>query len=110
MTAAEKREAIRLVEESDLSVRRTLRELQLPRTTFYRWYRRYRAEGTEGLTPRPSATCRHWNRIPPAMRQRVVDLALAAPERTPREAGLPIHGSGGPFPLGIERLSHSESV
>jgi transposase-like protein len=42
MTAAEKREAMRLAEESDLSVRRTLRELQVLRTTFYRWYRRYR--------------------------------------------------------------------
>lgn len=85
MTVADRREAIRLVEESDLSVRRTLRELQLPRTTFYRWYRRYRADGLAGLTPRPSAARRHWNRIPPAIRQRVVDLALAAPERTPRE-------------------------
>jgi transposase-like protein len=37
----EKREAIRLVEESDLSARRTLREIQIPRATFYRWYRRY---------------------------------------------------------------------
>ena len=37
MTAAEKREAIRLVEESDLPVRRTLRELQISRATFYRW-------------------------------------------------------------------------
>ena len=73
MTAAERREAIRLVEESDLSVRRTLRELQLPRTTFYRWYRRYRIEGIDGLTPRPSTARRHWNRIPPAIRQRVVD-------------------------------------
>jgi transposase InsO family protein len=85
MTATEKREAIRLVEESALSARRTLRELQIPRTTFYRWYRRYRAEGLDGLTPRPSAARRHWNRIPAPIRQRVVDLALAAPERTPRE-------------------------
>jgi len=85
MTPTEKREAIRLVEGSDLSVRRTLRELQIPRTTFYRWYRRYRVEGPAGLIPRPSAARRHWNRIPPAVRQRVVDLALAVPERTPRE-------------------------
>jgi putative transposase len=40
MTAAEKREAIRLVEEADLSARRTLHEIQIPRATFYRWYRR----------------------------------------------------------------------
>jgi putative transposase len=85
MTAAEKREAIRLVEESDLSARRTLRELQIPSATFYRWYRRYRDEGLDGLQPRPVAARRYWNRIPATVRQRVVDLALAAPARTPRE-------------------------
>jgi len=85
MTAAEKREAIRLVEESELPVRRTLREIQIPRATFYRWYQRYREAGLDGLQPRPSAARRYWNRIPPPIRQRVVDLALAAPERTPRE-------------------------
>jgi putative transposase len=85
MTAAEKREAIRLVEESDLSARCTLREIQVPRATFYRWYQRYRAAGLAGLQPRPAAARRHWNRIPSPIRQRVVALARAAPERTPRE-------------------------
>ena len=85
MTAAEKREAIRLVEESDLSVRRTLREVRIPRATFYRWYQRYREAGLDGLQPRPPAARRYWNRIPLPIRQRVLDLALAAPERTPRE-------------------------
>jgi putative transposase len=85
VTAAEKREAIRLVEESDLSVRRTLREIQVPRATFYRWYRRYAEAGLDGLVPRPSAARRYWNRIPAPIRRRVVDLALAVPERTPRE-------------------------
>jgi len=56
MTAAEQREAIRLVEESDLSARRTLRELQLPRTTFYRWYRRDRAAGGDRSQRLPSTT------------------------------------------------------
>ena len=85
MTAAEKREAIRLVEESDLSARRTLREIQIPRASFYRWYRRYREAGIDGLQPRPPAARRYWNRIPPPIRQRVVDLALGTPEQTPRE-------------------------
>jgi predicted DNA-binding protein (UPF0251 family) len=35
LTAAEKREVIRLVEGSDLSVRRTLHELGVSRSTFY---------------------------------------------------------------------------
>ncbi len=85
LTAAEKQEMIRLVEGSDLPVRHTLRELQVPRATFYTWYRRYAEGGLNGLTPRPSVARRYWNRIPPRVRQRVVDAALAAPERTPRE-------------------------
>ena len=40
-TQAEKYEIIRMVEESELGVRRTLRELQVPQSTYYDWYRRY---------------------------------------------------------------------
>ena len=84
-TAAEKVEFIRLVEGSDLSVRQTLRELRLHRSTFYAWYRRYTQRGRAGLEPRSSAARRHWNRIPPRVRHRVVEAALADPERSPRE-------------------------
>ena len=85
LTVAEKREVIRLVEGSDLSVRQTLQELGVNRATFYAWYRRYRADGDAGLTPKAPAARRYWNRIPPPIRQRVVDAALADPERSPRE-------------------------
>src|SRR5216684_8724064 len=47
--AAEKLEIIRLVEQSSLSVRRTLDQLGIPRSTFYCWYDRYRAGRAEGL-------------------------------------------------------------
>jgi putative transposase len=42
---AEKMEIIRLVEESQLSARRTLEELDVNRSTFYGWYERYSAGG-----------------------------------------------------------------
>ena len=42
LSASEKYEVIRLVEESELSVRRTLEELDVNRSTFY---------GTDKLTP-----------------------------------------------------------
>ena len=45
---AEKLEIIRLVEQSSLSVRRTLAQLDIPRATFYRWYQRYLARGGSG--------------------------------------------------------------
>lgn len=83
MTAAEKREAIRLVEESDLSARRTLRELQIPCTTFHRWYRRYRADGFDGLTPQPevgesadAASCGHLTGTVSLKRHRSVPFGL----------------------------------
>ena len=85
LTAAEKAEVIRLVEGSDLSVRRTLAELGVHRSTFYAWYRRYAEDGAAGLVAMPPAAQRYWNRIPPAVRERVVTAALADPDRSPRE-------------------------
>ena len=73
LAAAEKHEIIRLVEGSELSARRTLRELSIHRSTCYGWYRRYRADGGDGLAPRPAAARQHWNRRPSRVRQRVVD-------------------------------------
>ena len=40
-SSAEKMEMIRLVEQSDLSVRSTLRQLGIAPSTFYGWYQRY---------------------------------------------------------------------
>ena len=82
-TAAEKYEVIRLVEGSDLPARQTLRELQINRSTFYTWYHRYTTQGRAGLEPQPSAARRYWNRLPPRVRQQVVDAALADPASTP---------------------------
>lgn len=49
---AEKMEIIRLVETSDLPVKQTLAELDVPRSTFYDWYRRYSEAGYDGLADR----------------------------------------------------------
>ena len=49
---SEKMEIIRVVENSSLGVKRTLVELDINRSTFYDWYRRYLADGPEGLTTR----------------------------------------------------------
>jgi putative transposase len=84
-TASEKMEIIRLVEGSDLPVKVTLRQLGVPRSTFYGWYQRYEADGLDGLqdqkpTPRP-----RWNTIPEEVRDEVLDLALECTDLSPRE-------------------------
>jgi putative transposase len=83
--AAEKLEIIRLVEQSHLPMRRTLAKIGIPPTTFYRWYDRFIEHGLEGLEDRPSCPSRVWNRIPEAVRDQIVTLALEEPELSPRE-------------------------
>jgi putative transposase len=86
--AAEKLEIIRLVEQSHFSVQQTLARIGVPRTTFYRWYDRYIEHGPEGLEDRPSRPSRVWNRIPDAVRDQIVELALEESELSPRELAI----------------------
>jgi len=83
--ASEKLELIRLVEESPLPVKQTLTELNLARSTFYRWYQRYQAAGYDGLHNESCQPRRFWNRIPDSVREHVVEVALAQPGLSPRE-------------------------
>jgi transposase InsO family protein len=84
-SATEKMEIIRLVEESELPVKQTLEELDIARSTFYRWYARYQITGPLGLEDEPTAPHQFWNRIPDQVRDRVVHLALVYPEKSPRQ-------------------------
>ena len=84
-SAAEKLEIIRLVEHSPLPVRHTLAKLGIPRATFYRWYDRHSSGGPEALNGRSPRPDRVWNRIPDAVRQRIIQLALDEPTLSPRE-------------------------
>jgi putative transposase len=62
--ASEKREIIRLVEQSHLPAKQTLYMIGIPRTTFYRWYDSYLTGGPEALEDRLPKPTRVWNRIP----------------------------------------------
>ncbi|MDA1329600.1 MAG: IS3 family transposase [Chloroflexi bacterium] len=81
----EKQEIIHLVEHSDLSVRKTLEELNVPRSTFYEWYQRYQEDGIDGLTHKNSSQKQFWNRIPNPVRKQIVKMALRQPEESPRQ-------------------------
>jgi putative transposase len=63
-TQSEKMEPIRMVEESSQGVQQALRELDVPRSSFYEWYRRYREGGYDGLASRHKSRQQVWNRIP----------------------------------------------
>jgi putative transposase len=82
---SEKMQIIGLVEESPVSVKQTLIELNINRSTFYEWYRRYQQGGYEALANRYRPPKQFWNQIPPWEKQRVVEIALGHPEKSPRE-------------------------
>jgi putative transposase len=81
----EKLEIIRLVEQSPLPARQTLSKLGISRATFYRWYDRYSSGGPEALNDRSPRPDRVWNRIPDAVRENLIRLALDEPALSPRE-------------------------
>ncbi len=83
--APEKIEIIRLVEQSHLSVRRTLDQIGVSRPTFYRWYDLYQSGGPEALEDKPSRPSRVWNRIPQDIQDQIMELALDESELSPRE-------------------------
>jgi putative transposase len=68
-------------------------------------YDRFVEQGPEGLEDRPSCPSRVWNRIPEAVRDQIVALALEEPELSPRELAVtftdtekyPRHGHSDPW-------------
>lgn len=83
--ASEKLEIIRLVENSHQPVKKTLDQIGVSRPTFYRWYDLYRRFGEAGLEDRRGGSGRVWNRLPKAVRDQVLEMALDQPELSPRE-------------------------
>ena len=83
LSAAEKLEVIRLVEESELPVKRTLAELGVSRSSFYRWYRQYLDDGPEGLEPASRSPRRFWNKLPETVKEQCLDIALQFPDKSP---------------------------
>lgn len=78
---SEKMEIIRIVEKSPLSVKQTLLELNINRSTFYKWYKQYQDEGYEALENR----YRPPRQLPPWEKKKIVEIALEHPEMSPRE-------------------------
>ena len=81
----EKHDIIMLVDGSDLSANRTLKELGIHKRTFYNWYKRYLDEGIDGLASKAKGRQQTWNKIPPEQQTQVVEEALEHEELSSRE-------------------------
>lgn len=84
LTPSEKQEIIQLVDRSASGVNKTLLELGIHKSTFYKWYHAWLEKGPDGLYPK-KRNQQQWNSIPDAQRQLVVEVALENPVLSPRE-------------------------
>ena len=71
-----------------------LRELGIPRSTYYKWRRAFREQGHEGLKRTPSARQRVWNRLLPEEREEVLRIAKQHPELSSRLLSVKITDEG----------------
>ncbi len=83
--ASEKLEIIRTVEDSALGINRTLRQLSIPKSTFYHWYDRFLTGGVEALEDRKPPAPTSWNKVSEEQRQALLKMALDDSELSPRE-------------------------
>ena len=85
MPVGKKLESVTLVNRSPVTQPATLRELGLPRSTFYRGQQRYRWQGEVGLVDRRPEPASVWNRRRPAEPAAVLAEALRQPDLSSRE-------------------------
>lgn len=93
----EKLEIIQMVTRSEIGVNRTLRELGIHKSTFYKWYNLYLEKGEAGFHSSPSSGRRQWNSIPEEEKNLVVEIALNYPELSSRELAHKITDEKGVF-------------
>lgn len=93
----EKLEIIKTVTGSEIGVNRTLRELGVHKSIFYKWYNLYLEKGEAGFHSSPSSGRRQWNSIPEEEKNLVVEIALNYPELSSRELAHKITDEKGVF-------------
>jgi putative transposase len=84
-TAPDKMEIIRLVEQSNLPAMRTLARLDIRRSTFYNWLKRFDEGGLDALSDRKPKPRIVWNKLAQNEQDMIIGLALEKPELSPRE-------------------------
>ena len=83
MSAVEKARVLASVAASPLAKRRVLRDLGVPKSTYYRWLMRQQQQ--QGLEDRPGASAPPWNRLRPQEERSILEAAREMPELSSRQ-------------------------
>jgi putative transposase len=91
VSAADKAEIITLVTESGLPCSRALAQLKLPRSTYYRWLKRF---GEGQLQDKKGGSSIPWNKIRPEEEGHILAEARASPELSCRQLACTLTDTG----------------
>jgi len=85
MNIDEKLTLLYAVESSGFKVSESLKKLDVPRSTYYRWRAKYRRFGKKGLKDNKPIPNRQWNKITKEEEQTILEVADDNPEMSSRE-------------------------
>jgi len=80
MSTHEKMEMLRVTMGADVSVCKTMDALDLPRSTYYRWRKKWRQMGLLGLQDTHPKRCGSWNKLLPDQHTKIIDVATWNPD------------------------------
>jgi putative transposase len=95
MSKHEKMEIIRQIESSELSISSALKKFDMPRSTYYRWKRKLRSMGLQGLQDNKPHRARTWNLLLPHEDDTILEVAYANPDWPSRQICLHITDNTG---------------
>jgi transposase InsO family protein len=90
MDEYQREDLIKDVEKTPGRRSRLLKDLQISRTTYYRWRRSYDENGMDGLSKGKPMAKRIWNKLTPEEAERILAVARYHPELSPRLLALKI--------------------
>ena len=85
MSRNEKMKFIRLIEGSDLNISESLAKYDVPRSTYYRWKRNFKAMGLKGLQDNRPHQARSWNQLLDGQIDKILEYATFYPELSCRQ-------------------------
>jgi len=91
----EKIKFIRLIESSRMGISGALAQYDVARSTYYRWKRRLKTLGIQGLEDDKPHRARTWNRLLPQQVDKILEYATFFPELSSREISLYITDNEG---------------
>jgi transposase InsO family protein len=93
MSRNEKLKFIRLVEGSEYDTASALKKYDIPPSTYYRWKRKMKSMGINGLEDNKPYRAKTWNQLLPQQIDKILEFATFNPDLSSREISLNITDS-----------------